>query len=387
MPCGIPSQQCPPPSTAEPTTDRPQEAPDGDGVRRPRGPARVRRGRWPRRGLDQAGEVQTARWARRGQRRARRLGHPAGGPAGDDAAGLPPQSAPPRVGGQARWRRRAQRRRRRRPHPGGAGGHRRQGSRRGGRRRPARHGNRAHRGSWGPRRAGQQGARVAAAQGPRLRAARGAGGDRRHRPGAQDPRRRRAHRVPVGGEVFARVGVVRGTTQDRRLPVHDLGAQPRGRHGRSGTVHHRRRARPHPGRPRGQGPGAGVPAAHRTLFGAGPRRRLRDAGAGPRPADRPRRHRTRVGAVCARRSTGRSTARRPHPGHRAQQGRCPRGSRAGRARAPGPRGPRARGAHRLGGGPHRAQGAVLLARPACEGGSRLRRSDHSATNRVAAQAG
>ena len=44
-------------------------------------------------------------------------------------------------------------------------------------------------------------------------------------------------------------------------------------------LHHRRRARPDPGRQRGQGPGPRVPAARGALRGAGARAGLRDAGA------------------------------------------------------------------------------------------------------------
>ena len=54
-----------------------------------------------------------------------------------------------------------------------------------------------------------------------------------------------------------------------------------------------------PGAQRGQGPGAGVPAARRALLGAGARDRLRHPRARPRPAERPRRHRGRAVAVRA----------------------------------------------------------------------------------------
>ena len=47
--------------------------------------------------------------------------------------------------------------------------------------------------------------------------------------------------------------------------------------GRRGPLHRRRRARPDPGRQRGQGPRPGVPAPRRALRGAGARPRLRDA--------------------------------------------------------------------------------------------------------------
>ena len=48
-------------------------------------------------------------------------------------------------------------------------------------------------------------------------------------------------------------------------------------------VHHRRRARPDPGRQPGQGSRPGVPPAHRAVLGAGARGRLRDLRVRPRP--------------------------------------------------------------------------------------------------------
>ena len=77
--------------------------------------------------------------------------------------------------------------------------------------------------------------------------------------------------------------------EDRRLPVHHAGAQPRRRRRPATPLHRRRRARADPGRERGQGPGPGVPAPRRALRGARARARLRDARARPRPAQRPRR--------------------------------------------------------------------------------------------------
>jgi GTP-binding protein len=64
---------------------------------------------------------------------------------------------------------------------------------------------------------GQQGPGLAATQGPRFRPARRAGRDRRHRARAQDARRCRAHRLPVRGQVLARLGAVCRAAEDRRL--------------------------------------------------------------------------------------------------------------------------------------------------------------------------
>ena len=146
----------------------------------------------------------------------------------------------------------------------------------------------------------------------------------------------------------------RRPAQDRRLPVHHPRAQPGRRHRRRAAVHGRRRPRSDPRRERGQGPRPGVPAPRRALLGPGARHRLRDPGAGPRPAQRPRRDRARARAVRPRRHPGRPAALRPHPDDRAQQGRRARGARARRDGQARPGGPRARGVHRLGGRPHRA---------------------------------
>jgi GTP-binding protein len=50
-------------------------------------------------------------------------------------------------------------------------------------------------------------------------------------------------------------GDLRGTAQDRRLPVHDAAPEPGRRAGRRHALHRRRRARTHRGRERGQGLG------------------------------------------------------------------------------------------------------------------------------------
>ena len=68
-----------------------------------------------------------------------------------------------------------------------------------------------------------------AAQGARLRAARRAGRGARRRPRAQERRRRRAGRLPERRQVLADRGAVGGPAEDRRLPVHHAGPQPRRR--------------------------------------------------------------------------------------------------------------------------------------------------------------
>ena len=73
---------------------------------------------------------------------------------------------------------------------------------------------------------------IARPQGPRLRAARRARRGPRRRARAQDRRRRRPGRLPVGRQVVAGLGDLGGPAEDRRLPVHHAGAQPRRGHGR-----------------------------------------------------------------------------------------------------------------------------------------------------------
>ena len=66
-------------------------------------------------------------------------------------------------------------------------------------------------------------------------------------------RRRRAGRLPERRQVLPGRRDVGGPAEDRRLPVHHAGAQPRRGAGRRRPLHRRRRARPDPGRQRGQG--------------------------------------------------------------------------------------------------------------------------------------
>ncbi len=91
-------------------------------------------------------------------------------------------------------------------------------------------------------------------------------------------------RVPQRRQVQPGRGAVRRPAEDRRLPVHDAGAEPRRRAGRRGPLHRRRRARPDPRRQRGQGTRSGVPAARRAVQRPGARPRLRHPRARPRPA-------------------------------------------------------------------------------------------------------
>ncbi len=98
------------------------------------------------------------------------------------------------------------------------------------------------------RRPGQRRARLPGSQGPGLRPARRARRGRRCRPGAQVRRRCRAGRLPQRGQVVAGVRAVGGQAEDRRLPVHHPGAQPRRRHRRLRGLYDRRRPRAHPRR-------------------------------------------------------------------------------------------------------------------------------------------
>ena len=88
----------------------------------------------------------------------------------------------------------------------------------------------------GPRWARQRRPRVGATEGARIRAARRARRGIRRRPRAQDRGRRRARRVSKLGQVEHRRGHLGGAAQDRRLSVHDAGAQPRGRPGRRASA-------------------------------------------------------------------------------------------------------------------------------------------------------
>ncbi|EFL26149.1 GTP-binding protein [Streptomyces himastatinicus ATCC 53653] len=273
---------------------------------------------------------------------------------------VPPQPAPQGHQRQARRGRPPLRQGRQRPGPAGPGRHRR--PRQAGQRprRPDRRGHHLHRRPGRPRRPRQRGPRLGPPQGPRLRAAGRARPRRGRRPGAEDRRGRGPRRLPQRGQVVADLGALGRQAEDRRLPVHHPGAQPRRGDGRFDRLHHRGRARSDPGRQPGQGPRPGVPAPRRALLGAGARPGHRGAGVRARPADRPRRHRGRARRV--RRPGGPAPARRP------QQGRHPRRQGPRGHHPPGPGGPRLPGLRGVGHRPSRPQGAVVRPRGHRRGG-------------------
>ena len=114
---------------------------------------------------------------------------------------------------------------------------------------------------------------------------------------------------PSAGKSSLIAAISRGPAEDRRLPVHHAGPQPRRGRGRRRPLHGRRRARADRGRERGQGPRPRVPAPRRALRGAGARPRLRHPRARPRPAQRPRRDRGRAARATAGSTTGRGSSR------------------------------------------------------------------------------
>ena len=111
---------------------------------------------------------------------------------------------------------------------------------------------------------------------------------------ARDPAdgRRRARRVPERRQEHAHQRDLGRQAEDRRLPVHDAGAEPRRRPGRR---RHGVRRRRHPGSDRGgergQGPRPSVPAPRRASQGALPHARPR--------ASRRRRPRPSRSACCS----------------------------------------------------------------------------------------
>ena len=115
----------------------------------------------------------------------------------------------------------------------------------------------------------------------------------------QDRRRRRPDRIPVGRQILAGVHDFGGQAEDRRLPVHHAGPQPRGGVGGGADVHRRRRAGPDPRGVAGPRSGPGLPAPHRAMRGAGACHRLRDPRARPRPDLRHRRAGSRAGRLHA----------------------------------------------------------------------------------------
>ena len=150
---------------------------------------------------------------------------------------------------------------------------------------------------------------------PGFRAAGRAGPGPRPDAGTQDRRRRRPGRLPVGAASPSLVvGDLGG--QARRSPtIRSPPWPPTSAWSRAGEqhVHRRRRPRPDPRRLRGPRSGTGIPAAHRTLRGAGARRRLRDPGARPRPDLRHRRPRSRARRVSAHPAGGFDAGRPRRP--------------------------------------------------------------------------
>ena len=168
---------------------------------------------------------------------------------------------------------------------------------------------------------------------------------------------------PSAGKVVTGVGDLGGQTEDRRLPVHHAGAQPRRGVGGRAHLHRRRRARPDPGRLAGPRPGPGFPAAHRTLRGAGACGRLRHPGTGPRPDLRHRRAGSRTRRVYAHAARGCDAGRprRAAPRGGAQQDRRARGPRARRIRPRRDRRARLAGVLRVDGHPGRLAAVGLWA--------------------------
>ena len=180
--------------------------------------------------LDPPGEVQAARRPGRRQRRPRRRRRARRRPAActpcstSTSARTPrPATASRRPGQQPRTARTASDLELRVP-----GRHRRADRRRRGARRPGRRRHPLRRRPRRPRRPGQR------ARWPRHAARRPAspmlgepGEAARRRARAQERRRRRPGRLPQRRQVLADRGAVGGPAEDRRLPVHHAGAQPR----------------------------------------------------------------------------------------------------------------------------------------------------------------
>ena len=191
-----------------------------------------------------------------------------------------------------------------------------------GARRPGRQGHRLRRGPGRPRRARQRRAGLRPPQGPRLRAARRARRGAGHRAGAEDRRGRRARRLPERGQVVADLGALGGQAEDRRLPLHHPGAQPRCGHGRFDRLHDRGRARPDPRRRARARAWAWSSCGTSSAARCSCTSWTRDPGVRPRPGLRPRRRsrpswrstaawRTGRGSSSSTRSTSRTARTSP----------------------------------------------------------------------------
>ena len=158
-------------------------------------------------------------------------------------------------------------------------------------------------------------------------------------PHAEAAGRCRPRRLPQRRQVHAHLPHLGRAAEDRRLPLHHAGPEPRRGAPRATTaqLRRRRRARPHRGRAQRPRPRPPVPAPPRAHARAGaPGGRLDDVG--PRPRGRLRGDPPRAGAVPHRQSHGFAAARRTPADRRGQQ--------AGRAGRPGPARPAARCASR-----------------------------------------
>ena len=139
-------------------------------------------------------------------------------------------------------------------------------------------------------------------------------------------------RLPQRRQVLPGGRHLAGPAEDRGLPVHHAGPQPRGRGRRRHDLHRGRRARSDRGRLGGPRPRPRLPAPHRALRRDRARARLRHLRARSRPGHRPRRDRGRAGRP--RRAGGPASAGRAEQDRRARRRRAGR-DRPARARGPG----------------------------------------------------
>ena len=214
-----------------------------------------------------------------------------------------------------------------------------------------------------PRRPRQRGVRLVDQPGAAAIRSRRAGRDRLAAPAPEAARRRRADRLSERRQVDADLGDLRGQAEDRRLPVHDAGPEPRRRRPRRRSqLRRRRRPRPDRRRPHRRRPRPSLPRPRRAQRGARPPRR-RVVAQRPRSGRGLRDHPPRAGALRAgRRRRARAHAdRRTRADRRAVEDRRARRAGAAReARAPR-RGPRACRASRSRRSPREGVGALLEA--------------------------